>query len=288
MESNSKKDKLYFYVAVVLFSALFVWWLYVQYLGASGSADFNIQGQAFAAAYGIVALWGGFVAFIVSRKWGFFSSLFGRSLLAFSIGLFLQEFGQIAYSYYIYFMKIDIPYPSIGDVGYFGSIFFYIYGAYLLLKLLSINTKGKSVLDKFLMFLMPLALLAASYFLFLKDHEYTPGISLTNFLDIGYPLLQCVYVSLAFASLVFQGPRIGGFMRKGVLMILVALVSQYVSDFTFLFKASRGTYVVGGVTDLLYLIAYFLMTLAIIELDLVFEKLKSGSITSNGGAGTGT
>jgi len=284
MGSNPVREKIHFYITLVLFVGLVIWWLFVQYLRVTGSSSFDMAGQAFAAVYGIVALWGGCVTLVVSRKWGLLSSLFGRSLFSFSVGLFLQEFGQLAYSYYIS-LKIDIPYPSLGDVGYFGSIFFYIYGAYLLMKLLSISTKGRGLLDKVLMVLAPSALLAVSYLLFLKDHEFTPGFSLVNFLDIGYPLLQCVYVSLAFRSLVFLGSKFGGTMMRGVLMILVALISQYVSDFVFLFKASRGTYVAGGITDFLYLLSYFLLTIAIIELDLVFMRLKNGKISNgNGGA----
>ncbi len=284
MGTNPTKEKVHFYITISLFAALSVWWLYVQYLSLTGNPSFDTVGQSFAATYGIVALWGGCIALVVSKKWGFLSSLFGRSLFAFSIGLFLQEFGQLAYSYYIYFMKIDIPYPSLGDLGYFGSVFFYIYGAYLLLKFLSISAKGRNIANKILMVLAPLVLLSVSYFLFLKDHEFTPGFSLVNILDIGYPLFQCFYVSLAFASLLFLGPQFSGTMKRGVLMILVALVSQYISDFVFLFKASRGTYVTGGVTDYLYLVSYFLMSLAIIELDLVFRRLKNGKSKTDGGA----
>lgn len=285
MRNTSTKDKLHFYVTVAIFSLLTLWWVYIQVLKIGGATDFDMKGQTFAAGYGFMALWGGFVALVVSKKWGFLSSLFGRSLLAFAIGLLLQEFGQLSYSFYIYFMKVEIPYPSVGDIGYFGSIFFYIYGAFLLFKVLSTGIKGRGLTEKVLVVVSPLILLAVSYSLLLRGHEFVPGETLRNILDIGYPLLQCLYVSLAFATLVLFSSKSGGFLKKGILMILVALISQYIADFTFLFKAGRGTYYPGGPVDFLYLVAYFLMTVAIIELDLVFERLKSGKIT-NGGAVT--
>lgn len=282
MGNTPTKDKLHFYVTVAIFTLLTLWWVYIQVLKIGGAVDFDMKGQTFAASYGFMALWGGFVALVVSKKWGFLSSLFGRSLLAFAIGLLLQEFGQLSYSFYIYFMKIEIPYPSVGDIGYFGSIFFYIYGAFLLLKLLSTGIRNRGLAEKVLVVISPLILLAVSYSLLLKGHEFVPGETLRNVLDVGYPLFQSVYVSLAFATLILFSSKSGGFLKRGVLMILVALISQYIADFTFLFKAGRGTYYAGGPVDFLYLVAYFLMTVAIIELDLVFERLKNGKITNGG------
>jgi len=67
-----------------------------------------------------------------------------------------------------------------------------------------------------------------------------------------------------------------GLMKRKMLFLIAALVCQYVSDFTFLYMASRGLPYVGGVVDYLYLMSYFLMTLAIIELDSAFERSKNG------------
>ena len=54
-------------------------------------------------------------------------------------------------------------------------------------------------------------------------------------------------------------------MKKKVLWILGALCLQYAADFTFLYLNSRGMWVSGGVNDLMYLVGYFVMAIALIQ-----------------------
>src|SRR5690606_32862898 len=107
-----------FRFTIVMFLFFTIWWLFLRF---TTSPD-NVQNQFFAAIYGLMALWGGIWGIHSSFKWGGIRSIFGKSIMMFSFGLILQEFGQLTYSYYIYFAHIDVPYPSIGDLGYFGSI----------------------------------------------------------------------------------------------------------------------------------------------------------------------
>src|SRR5579872_4206927 len=117
-------------VAACIFLAFSVWWIIIQ---VSVHNNTSVENQLFSGTYGVLALLGGIWGVIISRKWGGFKSIFGRSILMFSVGLLLQEFGQIAYSLY-YLRNIEVPYPSLGDVGYFLTIPAYIYGVYLLGK----------------------------------------------------------------------------------------------------------------------------------------------------------
>ena len=52
-------------------------------------------------------------------------------------------------------------------------------------------------------------------------------------------------------------------MKAGSILIIIALFIQYVSDFTFVYQTSRGTFVVGKFVDLFYLTAYFMMAIAL-------------------------
>ena len=114
-----------------LFILFVTWWLY-DYITKT---PISLGVIRFVHLYWIMALVGGVTGFFVAHRWGSFKSHLGTSLMLFSIGLLFQVFGQIFYTY-SYILNSEVPYPSIGDIGYFGSIFFYIYGAFLLLKLL--------------------------------------------------------------------------------------------------------------------------------------------------------
>ena len=52
--------------------------------------------------------------------------------------------------------------------------------------------------------------------------------------------------------------------------------AQYLADYNFLFQNSRGTWYNGGYGDYLYLLAYFLMSIGIIQLKTIHTQLSKG------------
>ncbi len=131
---NQPGIKSYLYTAVALFSGLSVWWLVLHFVMHDPS-DFSKE--LFSGFYGVMALCGAFIGIRAAKAWGLQKSVMGRSLLFFAAGLFAQEVGQITYSLYTLLLNKEIPYPSIGDIGYFGSVLLYIYAVYLLGKVVS-------------------------------------------------------------------------------------------------------------------------------------------------------
>lgn len=212
-----------------------------------------------------------------SMEWGGMKSLFGKAILMFSIGLFLQEFGQLAYSYYANILHIEIPYPSIGDLGYFGSIPFYAYGAWLLARTSGIKFQVQSTLDRLKVLFFPIALLVGSYVLFLRGYEFDWSNPLVVFLDFGYPLGQAIYISIAILTYVMCRKMLGGIMRSRIILVLIAFLLQYVADFTFLYQNSTGTWSGGRINDYMYLVAYTAMTIAVLELRHVIAKLRQST-----------
>lgn len=257
-------------LAILIFSALTIWWVYLNFINFS---EENTQRQLFAAVYGFMALFGAVWGFDSSKKWGGFSSVLGKSLLMFSLGLFLQEFGQLAYSYYIYFLKIEVPYPSWGDFGYFMSIPCYIYGTYLLGKTSGAKFTLKAFITNPVVIIIPVIILGASYYVFLLDYELDLNDLLKLFLDFGYPLGQSIYISLALVAYFLSKGVLGGLMKSRILFILFALLVQYTADYSFLWQFSKGEWLVGGVNDYIYLIAYFSMTVGLLRLRHTISEL---------------
>ncbi len=232
------------------------------------------ENNAFTLIYPFLSLIGSLVGLYVARKWGGLKSVLGKVISMFSFGLFAQFFGQAMYAYYIYVTGIEVPYPSLGDIGYFGSVIFYIIGAIYLAKVSGFRFSFRSLEGKLISIIIPLILLVFSYAFFLKGYEYDWSNTLKILLDFGYPLGQATYVSIAILAFLMSRNILGGLLKKPIIFIIIALVFQYLSDFTFLYQASRGTWYVGGINDFMYFISYFIMTLALIYIGSVFKQIK--------------
>jgi hypothetical protein len=192
----------------------------------------------------------------------------------FSLGLFAQEAGQLIYAYYIVVSKIQIPYPSWGDVAYFGSTLLYIIAALYLAKAAGAKLSLKSMKYKTITVIIPVAILVASYLILLHNHQYDTSKPLTVFLDAGYPIGEAIYVSIATVAYLLSRKLLGGVMKAGILLVILALVIEYISDFTFVYQSNRGTYVGGEYDDLFYLIAYLAMSTAMIKFYTIYVQLR--------------
>jgi hypothetical protein len=273
MENNTssvlKTDQLQYAVALVLFLFITIWYYYIHGIDTSSSEPVR---QLWGSAYQIMAIFGGFVGLSVAGKWGY-RSLIGRAVMFFSIGLLLQSFGQSVSSYYNFFANQAIPYPSLGDIGFLGSVLAYIAGAYTLLKSTGFKYSIKSVKGKFLAIGVPLVLLVSSYWFFLRGYQFDWSNQVKIFLDFGYPFGQAIYVSIALMAYLISRNYLGGIMRRPIVFFIFALALQYFADFTFLYQANAGTWHVGGLNDFYYFCSYGLMAFALINIGSVRQKI---------------
>lgn len=260
---NTRLRNLHTAERLVVFSFIFlsVWWFVLYFIFG---AQLERQNLYWAATYQIIALEGGILGLIFSRTWGGFKSLMGRAILFFSLGLLFQSFGQTAFSFYNLALNVEIPYPSIADVGFFGSLLLYLFGILSLARISGARIKLKKGSGKLKAFLLPLLVLLLSYAIFLNGYGFdrTP---LTIFLDFGYPLGEAVYVSIALLVLLLSKNILGGVMKRSLLFLTIALIAQYCAEFNFLYQALNETWINGGYGDFMYLFAYFLMTVSLIK-----------------------
>ena len=253
------------------FFLLSLWWVIVQ---ASGDES----RQLFASVYSVMALWGAIWGFSTSQIWGGTRSTFGKALFLLSLGLLFQVFGQFSYSLHIYLLHVEVPYPSIGDVGYFGSVLLYICGAWLLAKTVGLKFGIRSTVDRVKLVIFPLVLLILSYFLFLQGYQFDFTAPVSIFLDFGYPLGQAVYLSIALVTFVLGQKFFGGVMQSRVFLLLLAFLFQYAADFMFLLQNQQGNWEVGRLNDFIYLCAYTLMAITLIDIRFVMNHLRVDSI----------
>ena len=270
------RNSLLYFVTFVIFIFFTVWWVLINFTSLGND---SMNREIYSASYGILALYGGIIGLFISAKWGGYKSYMGRTIMFFSIGLLLQEFGQLVYSFYSLFLAVEVPYPSIGDVGFFGSIPLYILGALSLSKVSGVTFGLRSYRNKLSALFIPILVLATSYFIFLWNYEYTSSSLLTTFLDFGYPLGLAIYLSIGLVTYLLSREFLGGVMKNKVLLLLFALCVQYIADFVFLYRQNRGIFETAGISEYIYFIAYLLMTLTLILFNSTADKLRNGNVS---------
>lgn len=263
-------------ITSILFIILAGWWAVLYFYYGAGLTDQNLY---WAAIYQVLAIWGGLFGLFASRSWGGMQSRMGRSAAFLSIGLLLQALGQSSFSYYTTILGVGIPYPSIADVGYFGSVIFYIIGIYSLARVSGVSVTLKKYRGKGIAILIPAILLIFSYTLFLSGYQFDWSNPLRVFLDFGYPIGQAIYVSIAVLAFILSKDVLGGVMRVPIIFVICALVIQYLADSNFLFQAINSTWINGGYGDFLYAFAYFLMAISLIK---IYGALKQNQPETRG------
>lgn len=260
---HTEENSFFKIILFATFLLLCAWWVYLQ-LHPFG--DYSIQNQMFSSSYGILALFGGSFGIWLSKKWGGFSSVMGKSLAFFSFGLLGQFLGQVTYSFYLYYFKIEVPYPSLGDIPYFSTILFYILGLFFLGKASGVSFSLKRIRNKILAVVIPVLLLFFSYFIFLKEYVFDWSNPIKIVLDFGYPLGDSIYIGMAILVFLLSNGLLGGIMRRKIWMLILALVMQFVGDFSFLYLSYYGKVSPAAINDLIVMIAYFFMNIALIKL----------------------
>ncbi len=253
---------------LLIFVLLLIFWV-VIFLGGTKEAPVN---HIFGFIYGGFSLFGGACGLIISRQWGGFKSIMGRAILALSAGLLLQGFGQYSFWYYNFVLKIEVPYPSVPDIGYFGTIPFYIFAAFCFAKASGVKVSLRSFKSKLQAIIIPVVMLGIGYGLFLRNYDFTSTTPQQVFFDYGYPLGQAIYISIAILTYSLSRGLLGGVMKNKILLLLFAFFAQFLADYIFIYF--HQFYFPASFIDLFYLIAYAIMTLGILQLRTSTLKIK--------------
>lgn len=262
-----------FRLLLVLFTFYTLAWFYLNLI----EIDNETYNNLFTDSYGIIAGIGGIAGFSVAKKWGGLKSVVGKALLAFSVGLTFNFLGQVCYAIYFYVYHVENPYPSFGEIFYFGSIPIYIIGTWL------ISTASGSKISltaytskKIVAIALPIMMILTSYTVFLSSYEFDWSQPIITFLDFGYPFGQAIYVSMAILAYYLSKETLGGVMKKMVLSIIAALIIQYIADTTFLYRTFQDMWQPAGISDYIFTCAYFLMSIAILQFGEVVDKIGAG------------
>jgi hypothetical protein len=261
-----KKINQYQETFLVCFILLCLFWLSL-FVTHRSSGNLNYW---YSFLFGLVPFFGGLIGMVKAKIWGGLKSTLGKSIFYISLGLFLWGFGENIWSYYNFFKGVPAPYPSIADIGFAPSIFFWILGTYHLSKASGAwFSLRKNTWAKVLAMAVPIALLIPSYYFQVKlarggtlvpDGETV----LKTILDIAYPFGD--FLALTFAALVFtlSFKYFGGFYRWAILAVLAGLALMYAGDSVFSYATTKGTYYNADWGDLLLSSGVFLLSFGVL------------------------
>ncbi|MBI5133809.1 MAG: hypothetical protein HZA81_00235 [Candidatus Taylorbacteria bacterium] len=263
---------------IAFFALILVSWIA---LFASGSKE-GIFNNLFAFAYGLVPLIGGSLAVVGYRTWGGLSTILGKAIFFFGLGLFLWGCGQMTWAYYNFFLAVDVPYPSIADLFYAPSVLFYTIGTMLLARTTGARFGLREEYGRAYAIFAPIAVLVITYnVVVLVGHGgelVSKGSDLMKaILDVAYPLGDAVSLSVAAVVAGLSFRYLGGVYRYEVILILSGLAVMFVADSVFSYMTTVGTSYNGDFGDLLFAIGMFLLTCGILG----FNKVRQAAVPAD-------
>lgn len=267
------KLNLYQKIVLAFYIFLVVFWVSLQLSGEKTS----FTNYLYSFLFGLIPLIGGVVAMVGARTWGTLKSAVGKAVFFIGLGLFCWGFGETIWSYYNFFLGEPAPYPSLADIGFAPSVFFYGLGAIYLSKATGAKYGLRNRYAKIFVAIAPIFIFAISYYLFvtvarggvLVPEGETP---IKTVLDIVYPLgdFLALAISIIISGLSFK--YIGGRYVFDGISILLGLAVMTIADAVFSYTTTVGTFYNGQFGDLLLTTGLFLLTFGVLG----FYELKEG------------
>lgn len=234
-----------------------------------GSKTENIN-YWYSFLFGLIPLVTGLIGMVKSAIWGRFRSALGRAMFFISLGLFCWGFGESIWAYYNFFQNDPAPYPSIADIGFAPSIFFWFVGTAYLAKAsgawLSLRRSQRAKLYT----LLSIAVVSAlSYYLLIhvaRNDVLVPvgENALKTILDIVYPLGDFLAANLACIVLVLSFKYLGGLYRPAIAAVLAGLITMFIGDVVFSYTTTTGSYFNADWGDLILCAGLFLLSFGVL------------------------
>lgn len=268
MKSKKTQNSFFLLFLAVLYGIFLGWGLL-----SSISTTFPYR-SLFFDTYWTIIIPGLLIGLSAAIHWGGLKSLVGKGILLLCLGLAGQLFGQVVFSTLYTLYPDGVPYPSLADLGYFGSIPLYCIGTWYIARAAGaeLGLKQKSGILKVI--IIPILLLIFTFYFFVGSLDLNFAEPITTILNFGYPIGQAVYVTAGILAFSLSSGWLGGTLRKGVLLIVLSLLIQYVADSSFLYLSGQGLWQAGGINDVLYLTAYFVLSLGFLSFHNAFFELK--------------
>ncbi len=276
MKINSHQRAFSVYLIAVI-----IFWIILQV----AKQQEGVYNYLYSFFFSLIPLVGGVIGMTKAKLWGGFKSYVGKAVFFISLGLFMWGAGSMGWSYYNLVAHIEAPYPSLADLGFAPSIFFYGLGAIYLSKATGAKFGLRNKAAKFFAFAAPLVILIGSYYVLvtvgrggvLLPEGETP---LKMVLDIAYPLGDFVSLAVAVVISGLSFRYLGGRMKSSIISILLGLAVMYVADFIFSYTTTAGTFYNGDFGDLVLTLGLFFLTFGVLGFTTLKESQPAINISA--------
>lgn len=252
---------------------------YLFLIVSSHTETENSQYLFFTSTYSLIAFVGSIGGVLGIKNWGGHKSVIGKALIYFSIGLLLQFFGQLTYSYYLNILQTEPPYPSVAEFAFVASLLSYLLGSIELSSLVNIKISLRYFGVKIFSTLVGIAAVVFAIFLFYVNHDFESDSSILLLtLEFSYPLIQALYIIISLISIYVIKNLFGGKIIKAVILIFIGIFTQYIADSLFLWFPTI-------LTDGLYLISYISISfgVSLFSLFTIHKNMLNGVETNKDG-----
>jgi hypothetical protein len=252
-------------IALAAFTGVTCFWAWIHLHGYH-AGTYN---YLYSFLFGLIPFFGGLAALQLSTIWGGFRSAVGKAVFLIGLGIFCWGCGENIWSYYNFFVGVSAPYPSLADLGFAPSIFFYGIGTIYLARATGARFAFKHAYTKWIVFFALVTVTAVAYYLLVTVARGGVLIPegetlLKTILDIAYPLGDLLGAVLAIIISGLSFPYLGGRYRKDVYAILVGLLTMFIADTIFSYTITIGTYYNANAGDLLLSFGTFALTFGVL------------------------
>ena len=238
-----------------------LFWVLMYITGTTGGT-YNYTYSLFMS---FIPLVGGIFIMSGSNQWKGEGGLIHKGLFFTGLGVIFWASGCLIWSFYNFFLHTSAPYPSLADLGYAPSVFFYCLGAIYLSRGAGADLGWNKKYAKFFIIVVPILMFIFSYYILVTVARsgilFDPTDPLMKtVLDFAYPIGD--FVSLTI-SLVLSGLYFNFLVPKyrwGIVSVLLGMAAMFFGDFVFSYTTTRGTYYNGNIGDFLFTLGMFLLT----------------------------
>lgn len=256
---SGKQTNLREILLFVVFIMLLILWLFTY--------TKKIDPIFFGISYPIILAFGCYWGVGITKQWRGNTNMLGKALVLFLMGLLSQLFGQIIFTSYILFFHVEIPYPSLADLGFFGSVIFYIFAVLTIAKFCGLSFSILSAYQKAVGIIIFILITLLFNVLSLSSYIVDLSNPIRVFLDFGYPFFEALSLTITILTYAFSRRLLSGLLRSRILLLLFALTIQYIADINFSYQTIAQTWTNSGYGDLLYMFAYVAMAYALLRFD---------------------
>jgi hypothetical protein len=252
-------------ICLSFFALLVIFWG-VLYFTATTSGFYN---YLYSFLFGLIPLFAGIVGLVRFKVWGGLKSAIGKAVFFISLGIFCWGAGETIWSYYNFVLNVAAPYPSLADIFFAPSIFFYGLGAFFLSKATGAKFGLRNKAARWFVIAAPFIIAIFSYYLLVlvaRAGVLVPAdeTALKTVLDIVYPLGDFVGLTIAVIVSGLSFKYLGGKYIYDIYAILLGLGVMFIADTVFSYTTTVGTYYNADFGDLILSTGTFLLSFGLL------------------------